>query len=299
MMTGSFLLGVWRFLNTKYILEGIEESPHRSSFVVAGTFLSTSAIMAIFWLVLYNQGYIQFPREGFWVAVFITGLLNTGMRLCHFKAYGYEDLTLVSPIDALPPLFMVFSAWILLGELPNSLGFIGILIVVLGTYALNIRGEWHPKSFWQPFANILNNRGTRLALLATIFPIFSIVYDKKAVLASDPISMGVMVPFIVGFSALLYTLSQTGRKKISAMISFPMAKKFLLTGAIYALMLICFNTALLMEIVPYVGALKRFSILVDTLLAYLFLKQVTEFRRRYISTIVIVIGVIVIGVALI
>ena len=78
-------------------------------------------------------------RSGFWSAVVISGVLNIGIAYGTMRARSLEDVSLVTPIATTTPAFVILSSMILLGEYPSSLGKIGIGVLVLGTYLLNIQ----------------------------------------------------------------------------------------------------------------------------------------------------------------
>jgi len=56
--------------------------------------------------------------------------------------YGYvraleaSEVSLVSPLLSLSPLFMLLTSWMILSEVPDGQGVVGVLVIVGGTYLL-------------------------------------------------------------------------------------------------------------------------------------------------------------------
>lgn len=292
---GCVLAGINDFLNGKFAKEGVKENIP-PAMLAAGMFIGATLFIAVVWFFQYSQGAIQPPKEGFWTAVFTTSILASVMSVLIFTAYTKADITLVQPIWAVAPVFMIFSAWILAKEVPSVLGVIGICTIILGVYILRIEGKWSLKKIWSPFRNLWGNIGTRLYLLAMIPPVISIVYDKKAVLASDPLTMCMFNAAIIGCAISIYALISNRGKKIK--ISSVWIKRFLMLGFLLAAVIICYNTAISMALISYIGALKRISILITVAMAYFILKEKTDFKQRLIASAVLVGGAVMIGVAL-
>jgi uncharacterized membrane protein len=170
-------------------------------------------------------------------------------------------------------------------------------LIVSGVYihGSNIQGEWNLRDLWQPFVSIWKNPGTRLFALAMIPPVFSIVYDKKTVLDSDPLTMTTVVITMIGIGTSIYAFSVYKKIKIPNFKIW--AGRFLLMGFVLAVTVIAYNAAIGMAFVSYIGALKRISILVTMFLAYFFLGE-KHFKNRLVGATVLVSGAILISVVL-
>lgn len=295
MVIGCIMAGINDFYSAKFAKRGASENIP-PAMVVAGILLGATLFLFIVWVFRYNQGAIDLPKQGFWTAVFTTSILASLMYVLIFTAYTKADITLVQPIWAVAPVFMIFSAWILAKEVPGVLGIIGILAIVSGVYTLNKKDKWSLNNMWSPFLNVWKNAGTKLYLLAMIPPVVSIVYDKKAVLASDPLTMSMFNTLIIGVATLSYALISNRGKKIK--ISGPWIKRFLLVGFLLAVAAICYNTAISMALISYIGALKRLSILITVIMAYFLLREKTDFKQRLIASLIMVSGAVMIGIAL-
>jgi len=82
-------------------------------------------------------------------------------------ALKLEDLSIVVPLVALTPLFLLVIPRIMLGEKLTMLGALGVLCVVAGAYLLNATGMLQdPLS---PLRSTWQSRGARFAVLAAAY----------------------------------------------------------------------------------------------------------------------------------
>ena len=127
-----------------------------------------------------------FPAIGpeFLPAVAITVVLNIcGLSLI-FRALSSSDLSLSVPMLSFTPVFLIGTSYVILHEVPSFFGFLGICIIVSGSYVLNISaGHEH---ILDPIRSMLRNRASWYMLLVAFLFAVSINFDKIALLNSDP-----------------------------------------------------------------------------------------------------------------
>jgi drug/metabolite transporter (DMT)-like permease len=172
---------------------------------------------------------------------------------------------------------------------------VGIILISLSLYLLSFKGRHSFKNLLSPFKNLWNNLGVRYAFLSSLPPAISIVFDREAVKASDPLTFSLLVTMFVGGSALLIDFVGQGRKKFVAQLNFPRIKSFLIGGVFYLIATSAASAALLFDISPNVSALKRLAIVFEVILGYFFLQQKEDLRRRLLAGCGVVIGAILIG----
>ncbi len=93
----------------------------------------------------------------FWPAVFISGFLLTIATLLYIKAIKVSDLSLAVPMLAFTPLFLLITSFLILGEVPKPLGFIGVILIVVGSYVINFKHK--KEGYGEPFKNFLKEKG--------------------------------------------------------------------------------------------------------------------------------------------
>lgn len=100
--------------------------------------------------LLLTWPYIKLPQldATFWQATAFAIPCDIVALLLYMRALKVSPMSLTVPFLALTPVFMLFTSFLLLGELPSSLGLTGILLIAAGAYLLNVhtskRGLWQP-----------------------------------------------------------------------------------------------------------------------------------------------------------
>lgn len=119
------------------------------------------------------------------IALVTDGLLNVVTIVLYMRAIKISDLSITVPLVAFTPLFLLLTSPLILGEYPAPLGIVGIVLIVFGSYILNIRKI--NEDILGPFKAILKDRGPKLMLIvAFLFSITSNI-DKIGVQNSSPI----------------------------------------------------------------------------------------------------------------
>jgi drug/metabolite transporter (DMT)-like permease len=73
----------------------------------------------------------------FWLTVASLIPLEVLALVLYVKAIRLSPLSLTIPFMALSPVFIVFIAFVFLGEWPSITGFAGVLMIAVGAYTLN------------------------------------------------------------------------------------------------------------------------------------------------------------------
>lgn len=72
-----------------------------------------------------------------WLAIVASALIHLGYSLVLQKGYQVSDFSIVYPLArGSGPLFAVFGAILVLGEMPSLLGWIGIVTILLGVFLI-------------------------------------------------------------------------------------------------------------------------------------------------------------------
>lgn len=219
------------------------------------------------------------------IALIIDGLLNVVTITLYMRAIKVSDLSITVPLVAFTPLFLLVTSPLMLGEFPAPLGVVGILLIVLGSYLLNIRSV--SKGLLGPFKALLKEKGAKLMLIvAFLFSITSNI-DKIGVQNSSPIFwafsinlfvMLVLIPLI--FFKSEHDLSSI---KTDFKVLFPI-------GFFSALTIIFQMIAISLTLVAYVISIKRASVIFGVLWGY-FIFNEKNVGERLTGTSVMVIGV--------
>jgi drug/metabolite transporter (DMT)-like permease len=251
------------------------------------------------------------PGPEFFPAVAITVILNIlGLNLI-FKALSSSDLSLSVPMLSFTPAILTGTSYVILHEAPSLFGFFGICIIVSGSYVLNI-SEGH-EHFLDPVRSMMRNRGSWYMLIVAFLFAVSINFDKIALLNSDPffgmaltvMSIGIAFLVISAYSHLFsrkrdmdlsaYTMTLAEPREPPA-VAFPL-KQFavlsLLIGLFVAFEAASVNVAYTLQIVPYVIAIKRLSIIFMVLYGTIVFSE-RELGKRVMGASLMVAGAIII-----
>ncbi len=223
-----------------------------------------------------------------------------------FGFYGYvralelSDVSLVMPLISLTPFFMILTSWLILSELPDLQGLVGILGVVAGTYLLTRSSEM---SGFRPFLALFEDPGCRWALFVSFIWSIQANIDKLAARAARPLIYSFW--FHVLFTLLLLPLvlfrrgklmkEKPGDTHISGSSPWP---GYIFGGIIAAgtLEAVLSGTQMLAitEIqVSYVVAIKRAGMLVSVLGGGLLFEE-EDLPRRFLAASVVFLGLLAI-----
>lgn len=227
----------------------------------------------------------------FWVAVSITAIINLTATIFYNKALAYGDISSVMPMLSFTPLFLLLTSPILIGEFPNVYGLIGILLIVSGSYLLNLKAA--QKGFFEPLKSLIKNRGTRYMLFVAFIWSISANFDKISINSSS------LYQHLIFINIIVFTLltSLVSIKKKFNKKNLLENKKPLIWISILAVGSFIFHMAALsLTLVAYVIALKRLSGLLAVFFGFYFFKE-AEIKSRLLGAIIMFTGVIFIVLA--
>jgi len=224
--------------------------------------------------------FIEIPSLGnqFWIALFVGGSLNVITTILYMKAIKHSDLSITVPMVTFTPLFLLLTSPLIVGEFPSLFGFIGVLLIVLGSYTLNIK-QRHA-GYLAPFKTLLKEKGPKLMLLVAFIWSITSNFDKIGVLNSSPIFITL---------TLLPIMLYKSRGSIQQILISH--RTLLPIGLFSALSLIFQMTAISLTLVAYVISIKRTSVVMTVLFGYLIFKE-KGIKERLVGAVIMVIGVL-------
>jgi drug/metabolite transporter (DMT)-like permease len=264
-------------------------------------------------LLFVVSGLLGFPPVGpaFYPAVATTVILNICGLLLIFKALSSSDLSLSVPMLSFTPVFLIGTSYAILHEIPSLFGIIGICIIVSGSYVLNISaGHEHAMD---PVRSMMRNRGSWYMLIVAFLFAVSINFDKIVLINSDPffgmaltvMSIGIAFLFLFVYSCTVRTKQHTEQPAHSVELAgrrdpetraVPL-KQFaglsVLIGLFVAIEAASINVAYTLQIVPYVIAIKRLSIIFIVLFGTIVLSE-GDLTKRVLGATIMVAGAIII-----
>lgn len=249
----------------------------------------TRGLVAIFALIIVAWQGVPLIGSGFWKALLISGVINVVATYLTFRALKNGELSLVAPILALSPVFLLLTSPIINAQFPTFLGAIGMLMSVGGIYTLKVTEK---KLGWlEPVKALWRSQGVKEALIASALYSISANYDFIGIKNSSPFFFIFVLNFFIFLCFFIPAVSRQGffrsvwknKKGLSLMSIFITSE----TGFQF--------TAFEMAIVPYVIAIKRTSTLFSVFWGKQFFKE-KEFKNRFIGAIIVVAGLVLIKV---
>lgn len=228
----------------------------------------------------------------FWPVLAFAGVLGAVTFFLYGRALGRGDLSLMLPMLAFTPLFLLVTSPLTLGagEFPAPGGIAGVSFVVVGSYVLNLRER--RKGFWGPVAALWTNPGSRLMLLVAAIWSVGANFDKVGLRASSP-EFWIAAVYTASAVALLPGVAGRWRSLPAQVASAP--GLLVAAGLLEAVGLVCQMYALTLTLVPYVIAVKRLSIVFGVLLGAALFRE-PDLGHRLPGALVMVAGVFFIAV---
>jgi drug/metabolite transporter (DMT)-like permease len=221
----------------------------------------------------------------FWSAALLLLPFNLlGMTLSYW-AVRVSPLSLTMPLLAFTPLIIIMTGLLILGEIPNRWGLVGIGSVVVGSYVINLRSGGG-LSFFAPFRAMVRERGPLLMLLAATVYGFTGVWGKKLILLSSPLHAGTYF-FLLQNSTFTLAFLLASRGRPGALFQRPGAG--VLIGAVFFAHILFHFMAISMTQASYMIAIKRLNGLFGVLYGGMLFKE-KDMGRRLTGALLMAVG---------
>lgn len=225
----------------------------------------------------------------FWGWVGLALPLEVLAMLLYVIAIRDSPLALTLPYLAFTPVFTVLTGLVVLGERVSSQGLAGILLVVMGAYALNLQHVRlaTPRSWLAPLLAIGRERGSRLMLMVAVLYSVTSVLGKGALQYMPAASFGPLYFVLLGlFTVLLFGL----REPRAVAVLWRLSWRHGVIAALMAVMVVTHFLALELVQVAYMIAVKRTSILFAILLGALLFAE-TRLVQHLLAAAMMIAGV--------
>jgi len=210
--------------------------------------------------------------------------------ILYIKAIKISPLSLTVPFLSLTPVCLIIIPYIILGELVSFWGCIGILMIALGSYTLNLKEIG--KGFLEPIKAIGRESGSVFMIIVAILYGFTNTFGKQAINHSSALFFGVTynLAFFVAVSPVIF---KTGKLHLCGRISKESLKISILPGFFSAITVVFYTLAISLANVAYSVAVCRLSLLVGVLYGHFLFKE-TGFRERLAGTTFMLVGFMII-----
>lgn len=169
-------------------------------------------------------------------------------------------------------------------EFPSVYGIIGVSVVVIGAYLLNISSA--QKNVLAPFLAIFRERGSWFMLTVAFLYSITANFGKMGIQYSNPTFFAATYYTLLSFILLIVLVKDNG-------IATIWSKKLVLIGLLSSLTILFHMLALKLVFVSYMISVKRSSILFSIMYGALFFKE-KDFHERIIGGILMIVGIVII-----
>lgn len=197
--------------------------------------------------------FVDFPHLAVWPFIVASMAIHVGYRLFLVMAYEAGDLAQTYPLArGAAPLMTTIGGVFLVGEVPQALAIIGILLLSAGTFLMSLRGG-------TGLGN-LNRRAVGFALTTSVFVAgYTLTDGSGARLASSASSYAAWLFFCDGLCSLAIGFYYRGRGLLTVMAAE--WKVGILTGLLSAASYWIAMWAMTRAPIASVAALRETSIL--------------------------------------
>lgn len=224
----------------------------------------------------------------YFAALSVTGTINVLATILYMHSVSKGDISEIIPMLSFTPLFMLITSPVIVGEIPKPGGIAGIILVVIGSYLLNV--NLRKRNFIDPLKAIFKNAGTRTMLFVSFLYSITSNFDKVAVNNSSPIQHLLFLNFYVflGVSVVVIVSRKFDLEQLyMGRYSLIMLSLLNLIGSMLFLLAITYTY------VAYVIALKRTSGMLSVLIGHFILKE-ANVRERILGSFIMFAGVLLI-----
>jgi drug/metabolite transporter (DMT)-like permease len=228
----------------------------------------TYFILALVSLLLLRGQNLSALPKAFWIFSVLGGIAGALGNGFIIRALETGDLSVLGPINAWKSIVGLIIAFLLIGELPNAWGFLGVALIFIGSYFVLDTGpeRFHWGIFKQP--------AIKYRLLALVLTGTQAVFDKRIIQVSDQ-TMAFVSWCVFGFlfSALFLAFRKVEVKKEIAKIDSAAFLKYIALAACVGIMTLSTNYCFAHMPVGEALALFQLSILLSVFFGYHFFQE--------------------------
>lgn len=241
-------------------------------------------VLAIFSLVLLTRNSISDLGPSFWIYSILSGITGAFGNAFIIKALEKGDLSVLGPINAYKSVIGIIFAFLLIGELPNAWGFMGVLLIIAGSYFVLSTGQG--KFTW----STLRQPAIKFRMAALVLTGIQAVFDKKIIQSSN-LELAFVSWSVFGaiFSFIICIFNSVKPGINLKSMDRAIAMKYLVLCVSIALMTLSTNYTFKNMPVGEALALFQVSILISVFLGYKVFQE-GGLAKKVIGSIIMIMG---------
>jgi uncharacterized membrane protein len=227
------------------------------------------------------------PPVAFGIYLMIDVAFIALAQILLMKALQISPMSLCIPFMSFSPVFLIATAFLVLGEMPPPVKLIGVSLIVVGSFVIHRR--LFATGWTAPFEAIIREKGCRYVLLVALILAITMPVEKQLILMSDPLttafSNGIGLCLLFGIFA--YAQSSNVKAVMRQTPHWAIIAGIFDAGAILLLYVTLNYLALVITI-----SIKRAGIVLAILLGWLIFKE-REITDKLIAASVMVGGILI------
>lgn len=227
----------------------------------------------------------------FFLGVLGSAALNAIAQLASARALKLAEASLVTPLLIFSPVFTLLIGAIFLGENPSARGLLGIGLVLVGAYLLNYESG---RGWMEPFKSLALTPGVVLVLFAGLLWAITPLFEKTAILHTQPEDSGFTALAATAFLVAILTPATLARRRSALSKLEGHRQDVILAALIAGTAPVLGYTALSIGLVGYVTTLFKISTLLTVIWSFLFLGE-RGWVRRLPASVLMVIGAVLLA----
>jgi drug/metabolite transporter (DMT)-like permease len=201
------------------------------------------------------------PDRTFWLAIAAALPLELAAFFLYMRALKLSPLSLSLPFLAFTPVFMILTGRLILDEALTAGGVLGILLIVLGAYVLNLSKM--KSGLLGPIRAVMREPGSWIMLLVSFVYSITAPIGKVAILHSNPWFFAAV--YNLALSVVIVSLWPVAAGAERARGIFSKPGPMLLIGLMAAMENFAHMMAIAQVEAAYMIAVKRLSLLFGVL----------------------------------
>ncbi len=221
---------------------------------------------------------VGFPKiqAPFWLGLLGAMTVTPTWPVLYMKAIKNSDLSKIIPILALVPLFASFFSIFFDRALPSMVGWLAIVLVMLGIYLVLLKDISNKSSLFDPIVSLKSDSGSRLMLMVAILWGLGAHFTKALTIGSSGLFATLTS---TGVSSMIILVRGLWQKKITLNIFQKGWQQLSLLGALHGLGGILTMAALSRGYTPYITGVRRFSIVWSSLAGVYFFNEKLQWHQ--------------------
>lgn len=267
-----------------------ELSVKRSGRDLSAAYMSWGLNFFMFWMFLvmmfaFGQGHVF--TLGFLKILGMAAVMDALATLLYLGAIKHGDLSKTIPMLCFIPVVQLFVTPVLVRENLSFPGVVGVLVVVMGTYILNIEKQ---EGFFSPIRAIAQNKSSLMMLATACIWGVSSSFHKIGIQQTNALFWGTCEIGLITLLLLPFALKAEplpfSREKI---------KKTLVPAVFSTLTVLSYYLAINLGPVAYVSSVRRLAVLFTMVMGMVILKEPAR-RTGLAGGMIMILGSVIICV---